>query len=66
MEIHCFVCREQADGTRDRLQFREDVTEGERTTQDGKQEEVCWEKQEMMAGMNREQTADICSKYKSA
>lgn len=44
MEIYCFVCREQADRTRDRLQFREDVTEGERTTQDGKQEEVCWEK----------------------
>lgn len=40
--------------------------EGEGTTQGGKQEEVSWEKQEMMAGMNREQTADVCSKYKSA
>lgn len=66
MKLHCFVCREQADRTRDRLQLREDAMEGERTTRVGKQEEVSWEKQEMMAGMNREQTADICSKYKSA
>ncbi len=66
MKPHCFVCREQADRTRDRLPFRQDMMEGERMTRGGKQEEVSWEKQEMMAGMNREQTPDICSKYKSA